>query len=180
VDKPLPPARPGGTWVQTERTAHEAWAALIRRSPLAAQIMHHLTAQVGDHNAVVISQDTLAKLVSATRRGVQKALKLLEKGRWIEIRQIGSTSSVNAYVINSRVVWHGDRDGIRRALFTAVVIVSEEEQPDRNHLDHLSPLRAIPAIYPGDQQLPTGPGEPPPSQPELIGLEPDLPARRIR
>ena len=37
-------------------------------------------------------------------------------------------------------------------------------------------LRRIPTLYPGEQQLPTGPGEEPPSQPSIPGLEPDLPA----
>lgn len=48
--------KPPGNWVQTERKAHEAWAALIRKSPMAAQVMHYLTSRIGEHNAVVISQ----------------------------------------------------------------------------------------------------------------------------
>ena len=31
-------------------------------------------------------------------------------------------------------------------------------------------------MFAGEQQLPTGPGENPPSQPSLGGLEPDLPS----
>jgi hypothetical protein len=175
----MPPKPTNGNWVQTERAAHEAWGALILKSPLAARIMHQLVAQVGDHNAVVVSQETLASLVSATRRGVQKALKVLQRGHWLELRQLGSTGSVNAYVLNSRVVWHGSRDGIRRALFSAVVIVSEDEQPDRADLDRLVPLRPIPALFPGEWQLPAGDGLDPPSQPSIDGLEPDLPARQL-
>ncbi len=44
---------PKGTWVQTERAAHEAWAGLMRESPNAAMLMHLLVARVGDQNAVV-------------------------------------------------------------------------------------------------------------------------------
>ena len=175
---PKPP-RPGA-WVQTERAAHEAFAALIRRSPLAAQIMHILVARVGPHNAVVVSQQTLADLAGASRQGVQKALALLRQRQWIEVRQIGATSAVNAYVLNDRVVWHGSRDGRRYALFSAAVIVSDEEQPDADGLDdpHRPPLRRLPTIHPGERQLPTGDGLPPPSQPSLTGMEPDLPALR--
>lgn len=173
----IPDKKTRGQWVQTERAAHEAWAALIRKSPLAAQVMHILTSQVEDHNAVVISQKVLAQLVQGSERGIRDALALLRKDNWIETRQIGGRGTVNAYVINDRVAWNGKRDGIRYSLFSARVIVSEEEQPDRQELGQQAPLRQLPGIYPGEQQLPSGPGLPPPSQPFFDGLEPDLPAK---
>lgn len=178
--KTLPPSKTSPSqWVQTERAAHEAFAALITRSPLAAKLMHLLVARVGENNAVVISQGLMAELAGASRQGVQKALRILEHERWLEIRQIGERATVNAYVLNDRVVWHGPRDGLRYSLFSATVITSSAEQPDRTELDRnneLRPLRRLPTIYPGEQQLPSGPGLPPPSQPSLDGMEPDLPA----
>ncbi|MFZ3584998.1 helix-turn-helix domain-containing protein [Loktanella sp. DJP18] len=168
-----------GQWVQTERAAHEAWALLTRKSALAAQIMHLLVARVGDHNAVVISQGTLANLTGASRRGVQKALKVLTDNRWIELRQIGDRGTINAHVINDRVAWSGKRDGIRYSLFSAIVVLSEDEQPDRDQLGQQEPLRRVPRLLQGEQQLPTGPGLPPPSEPTLPGMEPDLPAAKI-
>jgi hypothetical protein len=149
---------------------------LIRRSPLAATLMHLLAARVGDYNAVVISQKTLASLAGASRRGVQSALKILERDRWIELRQIGTTGSVNAHVLNDRVVWAGARDGLRYSTFNAVVIISDDEQPDRDDLGQQEPLRKLPQSRPGEQQLPTGRGLPPPSEPALPGLDHDLPA----
>jgi len=177
---PTPKDPKPGEWVQTERAAHEAFAALIGKSPLAAKIMHTLVSRVADHNAVVISQGVLAELVGATRRGVQKALEILERDRWIEIRQVGDRATVNAYVVNDRVAWFGDREGRRYSLFSATVIVSSQEQADADTLDdpHRKPLRKLPMIYPGERQLPTGDGLPPPSQPSFPGLEPDLPTRR--
>lgn len=175
----LPERRLRGNWVQTERAAHEAWAALIRKSPLAAQVMHILTSQVGEHNAVVISQKALAQLVEGSERGVRDALNLLKKDRWIEMRQIGGRGTVNAYILNDRVAWSGKRDGIRYSLFSARVVVSDEEQPDREELDQLEPLRRIPSVYPSEQQLPSGDGLPPPSEPSLPGMEPDLPTRSL-
>ncbi len=166
--------KPKGQWVQTERKAHEAWAALIRKSPMAAQIMHLLTAQVGDGNAVLMSQKNLARLVQGSERGVRDALKLLSSDNWIEIRQVGGRGTVNAYVINDRVAWTGKRDGIRYSLFSANVIVSDDEQPDAGELGHQAPLRRLPIA--GESQLPSGPGLPPPSQPFLNDLEPRLPA----
>lgn len=174
---PEPRSR-GGNWVQTERAAHEAWGALIAKAPKAAQLMHVLVARVGPHNAVVVSQNTLMALTKASRRTVQRALAVLVEDRWIEVRQVGQNGTVNAYIINDRVAWNGKRDGIRYSLFSASVVVSEEEQPDREQIGHQEPLRRVPSIGRGEQQLPTGPGLSPPSEPPFPGLEPDLPAKR--
>lgn len=168
--------QPTGHWVQTERSAHEAWASLIEKAPKAAQLMHILTARVGEHNAVVVSQKTLAELMKCSRRSVQRAVDVLAEDRWIEIRQIGENGTVNAHIINDRVAWSGKRDGLRYSLFSAVVVVSETEQPDREALGTQEPLRRLPSLFRGERQLPSGPGEPPPVQPFLDGMEPDLPA----
>lgn len=173
----LPAKQPKGAWVQTERAAHEAWATLLRESQKAAELLHLLVARVGEYNAVVISQPTLAKLMDCHERTVRRAVETLRDRRWIEIRQIGDRGTVNAYVLNRNVVWSGPRDGIRYALFSAAVVVSDQEQPDKDTLDSQEPLRDIPTLYPGEQQLPTGDGLPPPSQPFLDGMEPDLPMR---
>ena len=172
----LPRRAPAGQWVQTERAAHEAWAALIAKAPKAAQLMHILTARVGEHNAVVISQKTLRSLMGCSRPTVQRALDVLSQDKWIEIRQIGESGTVNAYVINDRVAWTRNRDGLRYSLFSAAVVVSEEEQRDREELGQQEPLRKVPSLFRDEEQLPSGPGLPPPSQPFLGGMEPDLPA----
>lgn len=171
----IPEKEPRGNWVQTERAAHEAWAALLRRSPRAAEMLHLLIARVGDHNAVVISQKTLAELMGRNRRTVARAAKDLAEGNWIEIRQLGDTGSVNAYIVNDRVAWTGKREGMRYSLFSASVIVSSREQPDGASVGAQEPLRALPRVYPGERQLPTGIGLPPPSEPTLPGMEQDLP-----
>src|SRR3546814_6012979 len=82
--------------------------------------------------------------------------------------------TVNAYVLNDRVVWSGPREGLRYSLFSATVVVSDSEQPDRDTLGKQEPLRRLPPI--GERQLPHGDGLPPPSRPFLDGIEPDLPA----
>ena len=170
----LPEKKQRGQWVQTERAAHEAWATLTATAPKAAQLMHILTARVGEHNAVVVSQRTLSELMKCSRRTVQRAVDALVQNRWIEVRQIGDNGTVNAHILNDRVVWSGPRDGIRFSLFSATVIISDEEQPDREELDRQEPLQKLPLL--SENQLPTGPGLPPPSQPFLHGMEPELPA----
>jgi len=167
-----------GQWVQTERAAHEAWAALIAKAPKAAQIMHILTARVSEHNAVVISQKNLMRLTGQSRRTVQRALTVLEEDNWIEVRQLGQTGTMNAYVINDRVAWSGKREGLRYSLFSAMVVLSDDDQPDREEIDQKPPLRKLPSLFRGEQQMPSGDGLPPPSEPTFPGLEPDLPAIR--
>jgi hypothetical protein len=62
------------------------------------------------------------------------------------------------------------------SLFHAAVIADVEDQ-DVVTMD-VTPLRQIPSMLSGERQLPTGEGLPPPSQPFLEGLEPDLPSKR--
>lgn len=162
-----------GNWVQTERSAHEAWAKLISEKPRAAMLLHHLVAQMGSLNAVVIGQDVLAKLMGVHIRTVARAVKDLVDGRWIETVRIGKGKEC-AYIVNSRVAWGQKRENLRLSVFHAVVIADYHEQENIGQ----DALRKIPTLYPGEQQLPYGAGEPPPSQPYLENLEPDLPARK--
>lgn len=173
LPKKLPPKRPRGTWIQTDRAAHEAWA-LLAKKPAASAVMHMLCANIGDHNAVVISQKTLAELCGLTVRSVKRGIADLVEGNWIEVRQIGATSQTNAYIVNDRVAWHGKRGSIQYSLFSATIVASSEEQPDKDQLGQQEPLRVLPRI--GEEQAPAGDGLPPPSQPDFPGLETDLPA----
>lgn len=167
--------KPKGTWVQTQLAAHEEWAKLAIHHPRASSILHILLANVGRSNAVVVSQKVLAELAGCSVRTLQYGLNVLKEGNWIEVRQIGATGSANAYVINDRVAWYGKREGMRYSLFSATVLVSESEQPDRAELGKQQPLHQIPELFPGEHQLPAGEGLPPPSQPFLPDMVPDLP-----
>ena len=164
------------TFVMTERKAHEAWAKLTSRSPRASVLMHHLVARMGHQNAVVVSQKTLAKLIGCSVRTVQNALQDLERDNWIQIVQIGNTGSVNAYVINSEVAWGEARDQIGRlSIFHATVIADADDQSDET-LEHRK-LRQLPIIYPPEEALPNGDGEPG-AQTLLPGLEPVIEGKR--
>lgn len=164
------------TWVQTERKAHEAWAQLTMKSPRAAAVMHTLVANMGHQNAVVIGQKTLAKLVGCSLRTVQYALADLERDLWIQIVQIGSSGTVNAYVINSEIAWAESRDQIHRlSVFSAQVIADATDQT----ADKLSrrDLRKLPLVVPPEEALPHGDGEPG-AQTLLPGFEPTVPRKR--
>lgn len=163
-----------GSWVQTEREAHEAWAKLIRKSPKAAELMHLITARIGQNNAVVMSIPTIMRLMSTSRPTVIRAINLLREDRWVQTVQLGGSGTTNAYVVNDRVAWTGPRDGIRFSRFSATVIATDEEQDRSDQLDNQPPLRKLPKV--GEIQLPHGDGIAPPSQPFLEGLEPEIPS----
>jgi len=163
-----------GTWVQTERKAHEAWAILIGSKPKAAQLMHLLVANMDRKGAVVASQKTLAEMMGCSVATVKRSLKALTDDNWLEVARIGSErGGVNAYLVNRRVAWADKRENQRYAAFDARIIVSASEQ-DKATLEATEPLRQLPQL--GETQLPTGEGVEPPSQPSLEGMEPDLPA----
>lgn len=160
------------TWVQTERSAHEGWAQLVRTNQRAAALLHVLVSQMDSQAAVVASRSTLAQLVGYSQATVKRAIADLKNDRWIEVIQLGGKGGVNAYVVNSRVAWADSRERLPSARFSAVVIARHDEQ---DRIDS-EPLRRIPTLSPGERQLPTGYGQEPPSQPSIDGLEPDLPA----
>lgn len=160
-------------WIQTDRASHEAWGRLSVSKPRAAALMHYLVAQMGHSDAVVASWATLASISGMSVATVRRAIADLRSERWIEVIQIGGKGAANAIVINSRVAWTQERDKLRYARFSAEVLARSDEQEEISQ----DPLRQIPTLLPGERQLPSGNGEPPPSQPPFDGLEHDLPAR---
>lgn len=76
-----------------------------------------------------------------------------------------------AYVVNDRVAWDKPRGKLNLSLFSAQVVADADDQDELEGPD----LKRIPVLFPGERQLPTGPGEDPPSQPALEGMETDLP-----
>lgn len=163
-----------GQWVQVERKASEAWARLCVKKPSAAAVLHHLVANMGHQNAVVIPQKVLAKLIGVSDRTIRTAIADLVAERWISVVKLNGPGTVAAYVVNDRVAWGQRRDQLCLSVFSATIVADRDDQ-DEILLGHAD-LRRIPTLYPGEQQLPTGPGEDPPSQPNLPGMEQDLPS----
>lgn len=128
---------------QTDVDAHHAWAILSRDYPMAAALMHLLVVYANKQNAVVVSQNVLAKELGRSKRTIMRALNTLVEGRWIEKRQIGSFNTCNAYVLNSRVCWKDVRANRGLAAISAEVILDQAEQPDKEELGNQKPLRKV-------------------------------------
>lgn len=165
-----------GQWVQTERAAHEAFAQLISTHPKAAMLMHKLISIMGHQNAVVISQNNLARLMGVSLPTAKRAIQELVARRWVQVVQVAGTGSACAYVVNDRIAWGQARDQrVAISIFSAAVYVSADDQ-SADALE-TSELRRLPMIYPPEEALPTGPGEPG-AQMLLDGMEPVLEGRR--
>jgi hypothetical protein len=157
-------------WVQTDKKAHEAWARFTLLKPTASALLHYMCAYMVDQNAVVVSQAVLAKRLGVSTRTVATAISDLAANQWIQVVRLGKGKEC-AYVVNDRVAWDKPRDKMSLSLFSANVVADAEDQDELEG----PPLKRIPVLFPGEQQLPTGPGEDPPSQPAIPGMEPDLP-----
>lgn len=168
------PAKSRNTFVMTERAAHEAWSKLCVRAPRSAALLHILCAKMGSQNALVASHAVLAELCQCSVSTLKRSIADLRNHKWIDVKHIGPTGTVCAYVVNDEVVWGQARDQRHLSTFRAQVLISAKEQT----AETLEPvkLKRIPTLYPGEMQLPHGPGDEPPSQPSLDGMEPDLPA----
>jgi len=167
-----PPLR--GTFVQTDRATHEAWAKFSIKRPAASAVLHYLSANVGYHNAVVVPQKTIAKALGVSDRTIRRAVEDLAEGNWLQVVKIGAGREC-AYVLNDRVAWADKRDNLRLSRFSAEIIADAEDQSDQTLRG--AELHRLPDLFPGEQQLPSGDGLPPESQPFLLDMEPVLPAR---
>jgi hypothetical protein len=130
---------------------------------------------MGSQNAVVMPQKVLAALMGKSLDTAQRAIRDLAAERWIQIVRIGKGKEA-AYVINDQVAWGQPREQLRLSAFSATIIADAADQ-DGLTLDQ-APLRQIPTLYPGERQLPSGDGLPPPAQPFLDRMEPDLPSAK--
>jgi len=111
------------------------------------------------------------------RNTVRRAIQRLESDRWIEVVELGGKGGALAYVMNSRVAWADRRDRLPMARFSAQVVASGSEQT--KPLEDRPPLRKVPTLMRGEEQIPTGPSDDPPSQPALEGMEHDLPGIHV-
>jgi len=122
---------PRGSWVQTERSGHEAWASLTQTSPKAAQLLHVLVAHMDEQGALVTSQKVLAQLCDVHVMTIRRAIDTLTSMNFIQtVRVGGERGGALAYIVNSRVAWADKREKIRYAKFSAMVLVSSTEQEE--------------------------------------------------
>ncbi|MDP3342822.1 helix-turn-helix domain-containing protein [Frigidibacter sp.] len=161
--------RTRATYSQTELAAHEAWAHFTLDAPPAAALVHMLVRLAGDDDTVVASQRVLAERLGVSQATIARAVSKAAAANFIEVVRLGATGTgACAYRLNSRVHWTRSSDGKAGAAFRAVVLASGADQAKIE----TTPLRRVPVIRPDERAVLSGPGLPPPSQPQLDGFPP--------
>lgn len=156
-------------FAMVEKVALHNLDELMRADMQAARLILSLIRlmEPGSGGVVVISRPTMAELLGVSLPTVQRALKTLVDGHWVQRIRIGGAY---ALAVNSRVAWVGPRGQLEHAVFGATVIASRSEQ-DALALEDV-PLKQIPMAHASETVLPSGPDPDPPAQPSLDGLEP--------
>lgn len=155
-------------FAMVELHALEGLSGLVRSHPKAAELMLMLIRQMppGSGGVVVCSRETMAEMLGCSLPTIYRALNVLIDDGWVQRMRVGSA---HALAVNHQVAWVGPRGDIQHAVFSATVIASRTEQDEKGL--NPPPLRSVPILSPGEVGLPVGPGETPPSQPGLGGID---------
>ena len=153
-------------FVQVSRSYIKEMRMLVRKSPIAHEILYYLVENMGrTTNAVVVSYATLCEITERSRPTVARAIKLLKEDNWIDAVRIGNAT---AYAINARIFWQAGRNQKKYAIFSATVIASESEQDKGFREKSKEKLTYIPIIEKQSRVLLDSSELPPPDQKDLI------------
>jgi DNA-binding MarR family transcriptional regulator len=101
---------------------------LTHKNKTALSVLLLLVEKMDKQNALIISQNTLMKILGKSRQTISKSIKVLKEGNFINIVKVGTA---NAYIINANVFWQNSqimKD--RTATFTATVFAVKNEQEE--------------------------------------------------
>ena len=152
-----------------EKVALHNLDLLMQKDMQAARLVMSLIRlmEPGSGGVVVISRAAIGELLGVSLPTVQRALKTLVEGGWVQRIKIGGAY---ALAINKTVAWVGPRGQMDHAVFNATVVASRSEQ-DAYALEP-GELKQIPIAHPEEAVLPVGVEPDPPSQPGLDGVPP--------
>ena len=149
-------------WLQVDKKVGNELQKLAVKHPAARGTLMYLITNMGRNNALAVSQAVMAKKIGVKVLAVNRAIRLLDEHRFIEIVKVGNLC---VYRVNTRVAWQGNR-GERFAYFMADVIAFEGEQGG-DSLDNLEPLKRVPVLDDGERYLVGNEPVDPPDQGEL-------------
>lgn len=147
-------------WFQVEKKIGQELQRLAIKHPAAMGTLVYFMNNMGRTNTLVVSQAVIAQKVGVTLVSINRAIKTLDKHRFIEVVKVGNLC---VYRVNTRVAWQGNR-GEKYAHFHADVIAFEKEQT--RSIDDTEPLKVLPMPYGDDGRFLVGnePIEPPDQQ----------------
>lgn len=117
-------------FVQLNKANLPAVAFLSSENGLAAGIYFFLTERMTVHNAVACSYQVLQDYFNASKTSVYNAIKLLKEKNFFQISKMGNT---NVYHLNTEIVWQRGYNAREFAEFSAVVVLSKNEQEKYNN-----------------------------------------------
>jgi hypothetical protein len=152
-------------FVQVSRRYLDELDELAFHSPAARKLLTSLVKAMNKQNAVMISQESLAKLTKLSKATIKRSVALLREQQWIDVLKVGTA---NVYRVNSGVFWTARADG-RWASFSAEVILNFDEQDEITKAASINPpkatLRHIPFVHADEEVIVTntalGEAEPP-------------------
>ena len=151
-----------------EKVALHNLDELMRTDMQAARLIVSLIRlmEPGSGGVVVISRHAMAEILDVSLPTVQRALKTLINGKWVQRIKIGGAY---ALAVNRSVAWVGPRGQINHAVFSATVVASRSEQDAAS----ITPgdLRQLPMAREGEEILPIGESGSPPAQELIPGAE---------
>lgn len=149
-------------WLQLEKKVSQELQQLALKHPAAMATLVYLSSNMGRNNALAVSQAVIAKKVGVTLVSISRAIKVLEKHRFIEVVKVGNLC---IYRVNTRVAWQGNR-GEKYAFFSADVLAFETEQTTPIE-EKPEPLKQVPVLYDGERVLVGNEPLDPPDQQEM-------------
>ena len=124
-------------WLQLEKKAAQELQKLIQASPTAASTLMYMVNHMSRSNALVVSQAAIAKGIGAKRESVNRAVRYLVEHNFIQVIKAAGAS---VYVVNSRVMWQGNR-GERYAAFGADIVAIERARSGDHRAGHAAQVR---------------------------------------
>lgn len=129
-------------FVQVSRKYLDDLDELAFQSPAARKLLTSLVKAMNKQNAVMVSQESLAKLTGLSKPTIKRSVALLREQKWIDVLKVGTA---NVYRVNSGVFWTARADG-RWASFSAEVLLNFDEQDEQTKLQPKAQLRHIPFV----------------------------------
>lgn len=128
-------------FVQVSRKYLDELDELAFQSPAARKLLTNLVKAMNKQNAVMVSQESLAKLTGLSKPTIKRSVALLREQKWIDVLKVGTA---NVYRVNSGVFWTARADG-RWASFSAEVLLNFDEQDEQTKAQKAQ-LRHIPFV----------------------------------
>ena len=137
-------SRPKGiTFVQWDKSTIKPHRDLIQKNHVSAVILDLFVEHIDRSNTVIVSKKTIMEIIGYSRPTIDKAIKVLEFDKWVQVIKIGSAS---AYKINHVAFWQGKQCN-QYSTFSSSVIVSANEQSNETIELKEGDLKKVPIVH---------------------------------